>query len=95
MRRISERPPPPNEFLLVAVNPPPPSVNSSSASFEEALNVVDEELGRLGGPFFLGKDLSLVDITFTPFLERMVASLAYYKGLRMVGTGRWANLEKW
>ncbi len=34
---------------------------------------------RVQGPFFLGQDISLVDITFVPMLERAVASLAYYK----------------
>lgn len=33
-----------------------------------------------GGPYFLGSQLSMVDILFTPFLERMAASLPYYKG---------------
>lgn len=29
----------------------------------------------LQGPFFLGRELSLVDITFTPMVERAAASL--------------------
>jgi glutathione S-transferase len=36
-----------------------------------------------------------VDITYTPFLERMAASLAYYKGFRMENSGRWAGLDAW
>jgi glutathione S-transferase len=43
------------------------------AAIGQALDVVDEELARRKGPYFLGGELSLVDITFTPFLERMVA----------------------
>ena len=39
------------------------------------------------GPFFLGSDISLVDITFAPMLERANASLAYYKGFFMRGKG--------
>lgn len=31
------------------------------------------------GPYFLGSDISLVDITFAPMLERAAASLCYYK----------------
>lgn len=31
------------------------------------------------GPYFMGADLSLVDINYCPFLERMSASLLYYK----------------
>ena len=38
----------------------------------------------------------MIDITFTPFLERMAASLAYYKGFRVEGNqGRWPNLDAW
>lgn len=47
------------------------------------------------GPFFLGKDLSLVDITFVSMMERMVASLAYYKGFYVRGQGRWPAIEAW
>lgn len=49
---------------------------SNKRMFVEALDMVDEELTRRGGPYFLGDELSLVDITFTPFLERMVARCA-------------------
>ena len=32
------------------------------------------------GPYFLGEDVSLCDIVFAPFLERISASIPYYKG---------------
>lgn len=54
----------------------------SLCSFERVLGVVDKELGSTPGPFFLGADISMVDIAFVPFLERMVASMLYYKGFR-------------
>ena len=68
------------------------------SGFEEALDVVEQELASApdGGPYFMGAELSLVDITFTPFLERMAASLAYYKGLKIEGNGgRWPALDRW
>ena len=68
------------------------------SGFEEALDVVEAELAAApgGGPYFNGPELTLVDITFTPFLERMAASLAYYKGFKMEGNGgRWAHLDNW
>lgn len=49
---------------------------SNKRMFVEALDIMDEELTRRGGPYFLGDEFSLVDITFTPFLERMVARCA-------------------
>jgi glutathione S-transferase len=53
---------------------------------------------RSPGPFLLG-DFSTADLVFVPFLERMAASLAYYKGVvlrqRHPGIGRWfAALEQ-
>jgi glutathione S-transferase len=34
------------------------------------------------GPYFLGEDVSLCDLVFAPFLERIAASIPYYKGVR-------------
>lgn len=67
------------------------------SGFEEALDAVEAELAfDRTGPYFCGPELTLIDITFTPFLERMAASLAYYKGFRMEGNGgRWPNLDAW
>jgi len=49
--------------------------------FADTLKKVDSVLqDAKSGPFFLGKDLTLVDIQFAPFLERIVASLLFYKG---------------
>ena len=40
---------------------------------------VEAALGRTPGPYFLDK-FSTVDVIFTPYVERMNASLYYYKG---------------
>eukprot|EP01023_Acetabularia_acetabulum_P047085 TRINITY_DN4941_c0_g1_i1.p1 TRINITY_DN4941_c0_g1~~TRINITY_DN4941_c0_g1_i1.p1 ORF type:complete len:520 (-),score=102.22 TRINITY_DN4941_c0_g1_i1:135-1694(-) len=61
----------------------------------QVLQMVDQSLAYKGGPYFLGSELSLIDIIFVPFLERMVASLSYYKGYRIRGTGEWPNIENW
>ncbi|KXZ55141.1 hypothetical protein GPECTOR_3g291 [Gonium pectorale] len=57
--------------------------------FEATMDVVAAEMEREGGPYFLGSDISLVDITFCPMLERIAASLSYYKGCYVRGQGRW------
>jgi glutathione S-transferase len=49
--------------------------------FIETLKYVDSVLVKADGPFFLGKEFSMVDVQFAPFLERMVASLLFFKGL--------------
>jgi len=42
--------------------------------FIDTLKYVDSVLQDADGPFFLGKEFTLVDVQFAPFLERMVAS---------------------
>lgn len=64
-------------------------------AFERALGQVDKALGMTPGPFFLGGGFSLVDIIFAPFLERMVASLLYYKGYKMRNNSKWPHVERW
>lgn len=54
---------------------------------------IDAELGSFG-PYFLGSDFSLVDVMFSPFLERMAASLPYFKGFEC-RSPRYPNLLKW
>ena len=39
--------------------------------------------------------LSLVDCFFAPFLERMAASLPYYKGLPLRRNEAWPHIEAW
>jgi hypothetical protein len=47
------------------------------------------------GSFFLGESLSMVDLAFVPFLERMVSSLLYYKGFAIRGTGMFPGVDAW
>jgi glutathione S-transferase len=44
---------------------------------------VEGALQAADGPFFMGKDVSFVDFQFAPFLERMAASMLFYKGFMM------------
>lgn len=60
----------------------------------DRLAEVDAQLALAGGPYFLGAELSLVDCVFAPFLERMAASLPYYKGF-LVRDERYPHLLKW
>jgi glutathione S-transferase len=71
--------------------------------FVEVLQDVERVLQKSSskaGPFFLGNDISQVDVMFAPFLERMAASLLYYKGfmMRVPAPGvktDYPNLNKW
>lgn len=63
--------------------------------FVQDLAVVESELVHSEGPYFLGADFSLVECHFAPSLERMAASLAYYKGFRMRQNVGYPRLELW
>ena len=54
-------------------------------NFIATMDRVDEEMGREGGPYFLGAEISMVDLVFAPFLERIVASIPYYKVCHLAG----------
>jgi glutathione S-transferase len=51
--------------------------------FISVLNEVDSELSATNGGFFLGEKASVVDVMFAPFLERMCASMLYFKGFQI------------
>jgi len=53
---------------------------SGKQYMEDTLADVERALKESGGPFFMGKDVTIVDVQFLSFLERMSASLLYYKG---------------
>eukprot|EP01041_Mallomonas_annulata_P004804 gene4804-9580_t len=77
------------------------SSDDYSTAMDEILKTVDMELGKTasssygnGGPYFLGNEISLVDINLFPFLERMAATLPFYKGF-IVRHHRYPNLLRW
>ena len=70
------------------------SNNPDSTQMDELLQQVDSQLSiDSSGPYFLG-EFSMIDIMFTPFLERMAASLPYYKGFES-RTFKYPYLLKW
>lgn len=60
---------------------------TNKREFMGTMDKIDEELGADGGPFFLGAQLSLIDCVFGPMLERIAASIPYYKGFIVRGQG--------
>lgn len=62
--------------------------------FESAMNATEQALKASGGPYFGGKDITLADCVFASSLERIAASILYYKGLRIRGN-RWPYVEAW
>ena len=53
------------------------------ANFISVLNEVEDALSATKGGFFLGNEVSIVDMMFTPFLERIAASMLYFKGFQI------------
>jgi glutathione S-transferase len=60
--------------------------------FQAVVGLVEEALGRTPGPYFLD-DFSTADVVFTPYVERMNASLYYYKGYSLREENR--RLAQW
>ena len=56
-----------------------PASEPAERHFEKMADLVDGALAVHPGPWFLER-FSSVDVIFTPYLERMAASLSYYKG---------------
>jgi glutathione S-transferase len=60
------------------------------------LHRVDDALAVNAGGWFLHGDApSIVDIMYSATMERLIASSLYWRGLRIRGTGKWPNLERW
>jgi glutathione S-transferase len=57
----------------------PREERSFEAGFTSRVKLFEEALEARDGPFLFG-EISSADLVFVPFLERMGASLAYYKG---------------
>merc|ERR1719232_955571 len=55
---------------------------------------MEQALSQTSGPFFL-EDLSVVDCVFVPYVERMNASLFYYKGFLLRDPTVFPNISGW
>lgn len=63
----------------------------SRTQFEEVVAKTEDALSRTPGPYFLD-DFGTVDVIFTPYVERMNASLFYYKGYSLrEANPRWSE----
>jgi glutathione S-transferase len=53
------------------------------SQLEEELHFLDNAIGNSGGPYFLGDTLTLADIAFIPFFQRMSVALASFKNFQI------------
>ena len=91
-RPLSSRPDQPYDFIL---QPCPLLFSRSPGGLAPKFATRHAQLGVGGGPFFLGEKVSLVDFMFAPFMERMAASLPYYKGFLVRRNDEWPRVEEW
>ncbi|GAB1541345.1 hypothetical protein NUACC21_40160 [Scytonema sp. NUACC21] len=54
---------------------------------EDELRFLDSAIGSTGGPYFMGKTMSLVDTAYMPFFERMSVALAHWKDFDIKSLG--------
>ena len=93
---------PPNLLLTCSRPTPeqwlcyPDSTVHEQRQFEATLARFEAELGAKPGPWILGGDSpSLADLIFVPYVERMAASLFYYKGFEMKDASVRPNVARW
>jgi len=60
--------------------------------FKDVVVMIEEALGKTSGGYFLDQ-FGTADVIFTPYVERMNASLFYYKGYSLREEN--SNLSKW
>ena len=64
--------------------------------FVEVAQIFDNMLNNYSsiGPYFL-EEFSTADVVFVPYVERMNASLFYYKGFLLRDPQKFPNISKW
>ncbi|WP_445635427.1 Glutathione S-transferase N-terminal domain-containing protein [Nostoc sp. DSM 114161] len=67
---------------------------SFQAAFEAKLDELEEALGKYAGPFFVSS-FSLVDIMYSPHLDRLAANLPVYRGYHIKGNPRFPHINAW
>jgi glutathione S-transferase len=64
------------------------------AVFETKLDELEQALGKYPGPYFLSS-FSLVDIMYSPHLDRLAANLPVYRGYHIKGNPRFSRINAW
>ena len=73
----------------------------SLRGFLECLQTVNDALGATSGPYFLDytiKHPTMIDFVFASHVERMLASIAYWKGVDLRDSTKWSRflaLQRW
>ncbi|KAF3885164.1 MULTISPECIES: glutathione S-transferase family protein [Nostocales] len=72
----------------------PNELANFQAELEAKLDALEETLGKYPGPYFVST-FSLVDIMYSPHLDRLAANLPVYRGYHIKGNERFPRLNAW
>ncbi|NEU79346.1 glutathione S-transferase family protein [Nostoc sp. UIC 10630] len=72
----------------------PNELASLQTAFEAKLDELEQLLGKYSGPYFLST-FSVVDITYSPHLDRLAANLPVYRGYHLKGNPRYPRINAW
>ncbi|MBC1224211.1 glutathione S-transferase N-terminal domain-containing protein [Nostoc sp. UCD121] len=72
----------------------PNELASLQTAFESKLDELEQLLGKYSGPYFLST-FSVVDITYSPHLDRLAANLPVYRGYHLKGNPRYPRINAW
>ncbi|MEH2181079.1 glutathione S-transferase family protein [Nostoc sp.] len=72
----------------------PHELASLQAAFEGKLDELEQLLTKYSGPYFLST-FSVVDITYSPHLDRLAANLPVYRGYQLKGNPRYPRINAW
>ncbi len=72
----------------------PHELASLQAAFEAKLDELEQLLKKYPGPYFLST-FSIVDITYSPHLDRLAANLPVYQGYYLKGNTRYPRINAW
>src|SRR5579883_1140169 len=64
------------------------------AAFEAKLDELEQALAKYPGPYFVSS-FSLVDIMYSPHLDRLAANLPVYRGYHFKGNPRFPHINAW
>ena len=81
------------KFLMQAPKEPH-ELASLQAAFEAKLDELEQLFGKYPGPYFLST-FSLVDIAYSPRLDRLAANLPVYGGYHLKGNPQYPRINAW
>lgn len=83
-------------------NDGPSSFSPSLRGFLDCLQTVNDSLEATSGPYFLDyttKHPTMIDFVFASHVERMLASVAYWKGINLRDSSKWGSrfsaVQRW